>query len=162
MSNFVDRYRREHERQRAPKPRKWPLALAGLGGFIVVGMIVLQAALLLFSSGGGVKPFQDSTLALRPAIGAAAMSANNAEITGSGTPMTNVQPPTSANVGWAPLLPGIGAAGLTGLVVFVGLNLLWPGRAATDATGPPDRSTPARPVVDRAEERRWHGGPIRN
>lgn len=162
MSKLIDTYRRDHTRQQAPRPKKWPLAVACLGGLIAIGAIMLRAGLFQSTPDTGVTAtIQEPVTVLRPGV-SAQMDANDANVTGSTTPMTALQPSPAANVGWTSLLYVIGVSGLTGLIVFVGLSLVIRKRARSDADKPGGRSQTVRRLDDDADERRWHGGPIRN
>ncbi len=154
MSNIVESYRRAHVNEKRPPSRRWSLALAGLGALVVCGFMLLQLlAAVTAPDGPAFRPTQDSTLAHPPATVARSNAANDLVI--GSTSKLQPQPATK--------IPGLGVVSvaiglLTGLMVYFALNHLMPAKDPEANDG----VQMAKLLNDKAQVRRYHGGPIRD
>jgi len=164
-SDIVERHRRIQSAQIASKPRRWTTALAGLGGMIVIGLVGLQLVMFATSSSTTrMEPVQDSTLRLAPTT-VAQQRAEDVASTGSTMPMVLQGPSFGTELSWWTWLYTTGISLAAGLIVYTALRKLL--RMSSDDHGDQgfDHSTNRRTahrIDDVAEERRHHGGPIRN
>jgi hypothetical protein len=153
MTNIVDSYRQSHPVQPKKTNSRWSLALAGLGAIVVCGFVLLQ---IVASIGGGPSDspgsLQDSTFAQTPAQ-LAAGPPNDTLTVGSTTKMLPATIPVPGT-GWVSLVIGLA----TGLAVFFGLSRLLP----IERTAQASASRLVKHLSDAADERRYHGGPIRD
>jgi len=160
MSQLIENYRGKRAPQPAAKAaRPWPYVYAALAVVFTVGLVALSLAL------STIIPIE--RIATQPTLlrsSATAADYGDASITGSSTAMTTLQSllPTPDDQNWTVIAYVLGVSGLAGALVFLAMSFIFPSRTNVEAQSPQDRNPAARKLADAADERRWHGGPIRN
>lgn len=150
MSNIVDDYRRSHGDAPKPKSRRW-LALGVVLGLMATGAV--GSAVLV---GSDELPAVVSALLNRQSIPALHAPVDNMAV---GSTSKLPRPLATHGIFDSPMtgliIAGVGL--LTGLMVYLGLGRLLP---ANEPAPHPYELVQGRRAM--AQERRYHGGPIRD
>jgi hypothetical protein len=162
MSEVVEKFRRGPDVKPAPRARRWSLVLTCLGGLIVTGMVGLQLVLYAQTLVSAPPPhIQDSSLSLRPG---APLGDASGDVTATGSLSAKPQGFPAGHLDRWMWFATMGIGLTCGLAVYAGLAKLMQA-PSSDGNGEFDTSSRRRAplrIEDTAEDRRHHGGPIRN
>ena len=162
MSNVIDNYRHNHSSRPRSTWHGWLRFGWRLAAIVALALIGWQAVGFLSSPHQTLAAqWQDPAALLGPMAGET-RQLGPPETTGSVRALGQFTPATAADDGWFFPLYVLGIGGLTGLIVFVALSRRWPSQPRDNAEVAGAAGTQSRSLADRAADRRWHGGPIRN
>ncbi len=151
MSNVVDSYRRAHSGTAPVKSRRWPLIVA------MMGLLAMGGAGAAYVAGTPEVPAFAATSPAQPS-GSATPGNRDEMAVGSTSKLPHLLASRGILDGPATGLIIVGIGLMTGLMVYLGLGRLLP---ATNAPAPhPYELVKGRREV--TQERRYHGGPIRD